>query len=226
METLPCDGCAAPCCREYTIYLDGGDAYRIARTLKVPISDFVDLEPAREPPEHRDERWAIRLDGSSLRYRMHLRRVADSFPGHSRRCLFLVTVGERGRCGIYSSRPSACAAYPTSFAGGLIGLGGGGQYCPPDAWQLESLDVPAFRLWHRRQRQGAVVYRALVDAWNARVERPPSPPHPRLFYDFLFNAYDQLRASAPALLEDAPLDAPLADAIAGDVARAVSAMGW
>jgi Fe-S-cluster containining protein len=220
METLPCDGCSAPCCREPTVYLDGGDAYRIARTLKVPIADFVELEPSRES----DERWAIRLDDSTLRYRMHLHRVADSFPGQPHRCLFLITIGERGRCGIYSVRPSLCAAYPTSFSGGLVGLDGG-DHCPPDSWQLESLDVPAFRLWHRRKRQGAVVYRAIVDGWNARVERGPAP-HPRLYYEFLFNAYDQLRSGAPALLEDSPLDAPAADAVATDVARALAAMGW
>ena len=221
METLPCDGCSAPCCREYTIYLDGSDAYRIARTLKLPIEDFADLEVQSEP----DERWAIRLDASALRYRMHLRQVPDPDPKYAGRCLFLVSVGERGRCGIYGLRPSTCAAYPTSFSGGLVGLGDGGQYCPPDSWQLGSLDVPAFRLWHRRERQGALVFRSLVDAWNVRVDATPAP-HPRLFYRFIFSAYQEMESRAPQLLDDFPADAPPAEAIAGSVREIVTAMGW
>jgi Fe-S-cluster containining protein len=213
MDMFPCDGCAAPCCRFYTIYLDGSDAYRISRTLKVPMADFLELQPSADPgPE-----WSIRLDDGTTRYRMHLKKVKDPDPEYSTRCMFLVTIGDRGRCGIYAMRPSLCAAYPTSYTHGLIGLADGGQYCPPDSWQMESLDVPVFRLWHRRKRQGKIVYGAVVDAWNARAENAP----PRLFYHFLFNAYQELETRAPELLGDAGLDGPAADRIAETVAELV-----
>ena len=181
----------------YTVYLDGGDAYRIARTLKLPMEHFVELS--------RHDEGTIRLDDSASRYRLHLKKVADPDPRFPGRCPFLLSIGDRGRCGIYAIRPSVCGAYPTSFAGGLIGLGDGGEYCPPDSWHLESLDVPLFRLWPRKKRQGEVLHQLLIEAWNARVSRPQ---HPRRYFHYLFNAYQEVEVQAPKLLGEAPLDEP------------------
>jgi Fe-S-cluster containining protein len=212
----PCDACIAGCCRGYNVVLDGYDAWRIATVLRLPPSDFCEL-PWSATREGAYRVLLNALPGVERRYyRLALRRVPAD-PPWDKRCIFLLTVGQRGRCGIYDLRPSVCATYPTGRTGDAIDLTAGGQYCPPGAWRLDELDVPAFRLRHRVREARRRVWDALVDGWNARLERDAAAVAHALFYRFVLDAYADLNARAPSLLDDrASLtnDAAIADTVA------------
>lgn len=224
--TIPCDNCAADCCRKYLVNVNAYDVFRIAGSLRTPIADFAELRWLTEA--ERDYR--ILLDTSAREserrhHRITLRRVPDPDPAHDTRCVFLVTVGTRGRCGIYSLRPGVCATYPTSLDGGLIGLDGGGKYCPPGGWQLAGIDVPAFRLQHRGRKRHDLVHDALVDAWNARILAASEAWSEQYFFHYVLNAYRDLETRMPSLFDDeAP--APAAIEIAHAVSESLRAIGW
>ena len=57
----PCDHCAAPCCRHYTVVLSGLDAYRMAVALKVPPEDFCELRWTEKTEGH----YQILLSGAA-----------------------------------------------------------------------------------------------------------------------------------------------------------------
>lgn len=226
----PCDHCAAPCCRRYTVVLSGWDAFRIAATLKLPLREFCELRWTEQP----DANYRILLSGRAEEgaeprfHRLVLRRVPDPDPQYEGRCVFLVSIGAVGRCGVFPVRPSACAIYPTTLRAGLLGADGGGRYCPPGAWQ-GGLDVPAFRLAHRRRARERLVWEALVDGWNQRVVHDRDAASDQVFYDFVMNAYGALGEAHPALLRDPESIAEMPDepaAIEAAVDRALRDLGF
>lgn len=99
----PCETCAAPCCRKYTVTISGHDAYRLSAGLRVPMRAFAEMCWSRE----RDATHRILLepgtDGERHWYRIALRQVpdiAESSDAPSRaasassgwRCVFLVSL--------------------------------------------------------------------------------------------------------------------------------------
>ena len=205
----PCDDCVAGCCREYYILPSGHDVVRIAETLALPLASFVTL---RSRPQ---ETGAFRIlihdaQGQPLYHRMELGKIAEAGEGYSARCVFLLTVAGRGRCGIYGVRPALCAAYPTSIREGALTLAGAHPYCPKGAWRLGDLDVPAHRLTHRVIDIQTIIFGAVIDAWNqhVQVQTTPTAQQASAFFAFLLRAYNLLRAQEPALFADAdcPID--------------------
>jgi len=214
---LPCNDCVAGCCRGYNVVVTGFDAFRLARALAAPPSDFCDLRWAAAPEGH----YRILLNalpGAEKRYyRLVLRRLDGDHPRFEHRCTFLLTVGERGRCGVYEARPNVCRTYPTSLDGESVGFDSGGRWCPPGAWTPDLVDVPLARLQHRRRDRHLALWNALVDGWNARLLATSEAVGHAFFYRFLLDAYVDLAARAPAL------DDPDGDvgALAADTLRAI-----
>ena len=229
----PCEACAAHCCRKPTVTLSGHDAYRLSAGLRVPMRAFADMCWSRE----RDATHRILLepgtDGDRHWYRIALRRVPD-LPADSEarspaatapsgwRCVFLISLGDLGRCGVYSLRPSVCRAYPTRLEGDLVQLGNT-QYCPPGGWQLDSMDLPAFRADLLEKRRQHALYDGLVEAWNERVVSTHADLRVRDFFAFLEAAYGQLARRDPAPLS--PSDEPPQSADTGLLADLEAALG-
>lgn len=167
---IPCHTCEAPCCRAYHIGISAWDAFRIARGVVVPMTDFCALG-WRETAE---ADYRIVLDGCapSNERRFHalaLRKVPDPDPRFRSRCPFLVSAGPFGRCGIYEHRPLVCRTYPARVVHGVVALDAGGRYCPPAGWNLVDIDLGrARRTWAVYEAQRAIDDR-LIEAWNASV---------------------------------------------------------
>lgn len=202
--STPCDDCVAGCCREYYILPSGHDVVRIAESLALPLASFVTL---RARPQ---ESGAFRIlladaQGQLLYHRMELSKIAEPGEGYSARCVFLLTVAGRGRCGIYGVRPALCAAYPTSMRDGALTLAGARPYCPKGAWRLGDLDVPAHRLTHAVIDTQTIISSAVIDAWNQQVQlqNDVAARQAGAFFAFLHRAYNLLREREPALFADA-----------------------
>jgi Fe-S-cluster containining protein len=197
--SIPCDGCAAPCCRNYHVGIYAWDAWRIARALVVPMADFCVLDWL----ERADGDFRILLDtvaapANRRHYTLALRKVADPDPRYRHRCVFLVSVGGRGRCGVYEHRPIVCSLYPTTVNHGVIGVDGGGRYCPPGSWQVADLDlVLARRRWleYRVQRE---LHEAVIDRWNAGLLARPVVRREVDFLAFVDETVDRIMRIARA----------------------------
>lgn len=224
--TSPCDACLSGCCRGFNLVIQGFDAWRIGRDLKLPLGDFAELRWTDKPvegvplsldPAHRDRA-----------YRLLLKRVPDVLGGFTVRCVFLVTVGTRGRCGIYGSRPSMCRTYPTSFTGGLLAASSG-RFCPPGAWSLESLDGPHFRAQQLFRQRFVAVDDRLALAWNARVVPAGVRRSPEEYLRFLSLAFSELERRRPEwLVEPGPgePERPEAGELAAGMDRVLGDLGW
>lgn len=221
---VPCDGCSAPCCRKYLVNVNAFDVFRIANTLRAPVDEFAELRWVNQSELDYRILLATNVPEAERRYhRITLRRLPD--PETEHRCIFLVQLGNRGRCGIYGCRPDVCATYPTSYHDGLIGLGGGGKYCPPGGWQMEGVDVPTQRVRHRHRLKHKVLHDTLVDAWNARLLAANEEWSERYFFNFVMNVYRDLEKRDPAIVVEDDLvhgDEQLKSAM-NDTLRAI---GW
>ena len=212
----PCETCAAPCCRKYTVTISGHDAYRLSAGLRVPMRAFAEMCWSRE----RDATHRILLepgtDGERHWYRIALRQVpdiAESSDAPSRaasassgwRCVFLVSLDGLGRCGVYSQRPSVCRAYPTQLEDDLVQLRST-PYCPPGGWQLDAMDLPSFRAELVEKRRQHALYDGLVEAWNERVVSEHADLRVRDFFAFLEAAFGELarRGRAPLSTAEEP----------------------
>lgn len=101
----PCDTCSGGCC-EQIVDVTAVEAVRIALTLVLPFSSFLDTR-AFEPQTGVDiaASHAIHLDTGPVRL---LFRRGEAGSG----CIFLRRIDERGRCLAYAVRPGVCRMYP------------------------------------------------------------------------------------------------------------------
>ena len=158
----------------YTVPLTGHDAFVIARELRLSLEQFAHLLPEPEPTA-----TGVRLAPDAHPASLSLRRATDEPAPH--RCVFLVTL-DAGfeRCGIHPQRPYVCRTYPARFRHGSVAIRDD-ALCPPDAWNISGLDLPAWRLTMLRQELEWTVYAYVVSRWNEAVgragrARPPTSP--------------------------------------------------
>ena len=146
---VPCIGCHADCCESYAIPITAHDARRIADTLQVPVTAFVELRPA-SPAD------GIRLrQGYQL---LCLRRRED-------RCTFLLDLDGQRRCSIQSFKPGSCSVYP--FRLDQEGeLAYQERVVCPSPWTLSRQGRQSFKDDIERARAERTFHRALVAGWN------------------------------------------------------------
>lgn len=221
----PCDNCASPCCRNYNVVITLVDAYRIATTLRMPITEIAEMRYIDEP----DGEYRIKLSGNAEAeprfHRVVLRKAVDPDPQYTGRCIFLLSVGDRGRCGIYGMRPFVCSTYPTSYDDGFIGLNAGGKYCPPNSWHLEQIDVAMFRSRQSKRSKQKQMHDLLVTAWNNRLADEKRESSVTEFFAYCTTACGELERLVPGstALDDTigtDIDVPTA------VEEAIERFGW
>ena len=205
----PCDGCIAGCCRETWLLPTGHDVFRIATTLRLPLADFLTLRP-RDRAEGDFRIILPSIPGAF--HRLEVRKIEEPSAGFARRCVFLLTVGERGRCGIYQVRPAQCSRYPLTFDQpsnepfneGRAKLIKRLPYCPPDSWSLAMLDVEGERLRHRGHERNVLVHDRVIERWNERIATTNPGAGEQDFLDYLLASYERLSASGTALFAAMP----------------------
>lgn len=194
--SIPCLACAAPCCRHYHVGITIYDAYRLARALSLPLGDFCALEWL----EGGGDGYDILLDAPNAGHRLHclsLRKVREPGPEGALRCVFLLDLGSRGRCGAYHARPEVCRAYPAIERDGIIALTGGGRFCPPGGWQLADQDLPAARSRQRAGRAVRAQHARLAEEWNRHVESSAGPHDATAFFSWLAGTMAGIEAADP-----------------------------
>ena len=179
-----CQSCRGQCCRMYTVPLTGHDAFVIASELQLSLEQFAHLLPEPEPTA-----TGVRLGADAHPASLSLLRATDEPAPH--RCVFLVTL-DAGfeRCGIHPQRPYVCRTYPARFRHGSVAIRDD-VLCPPDAWNISGLDLPAWRLTMLRQELEWTVYAYVVSRWNDAVGEPVEPA---AYFAWLLDVYARLEA--------------------------------
>jgi len=128
---------------------------------------------------------------------LSLIRATDEPAPH--RCVFLVTLDDGfERCGIHPQRPYVCRTYPARFRHGSVAIRDD-VLCPPDAWNISGLDLPAWRLTMLRQELEWTVYAYVVSRWNATVTEPVADA---AYFAWLLDVYGRLEAMRAELEPD------------------------
>jgi Fe-S-cluster containining protein len=181
----PCSACTKRCCANYTVSVNGYDAWLIGTRLRLPLESFLVYFVVGEEAER-----GFRLDAGGPRHEIALDKVGGFARGNP--CVFWIDLmNGRGRCGIYAVRPHVCQTYPAYQQADVVMLRDD-VLCPEGSWSLGGLDLPLFRRRTYAFRVEQDVYAAVVAAWNDQVERDARGRRIEDFYAHLMNAYDRL----------------------------------
>lgn len=179
----PCGSCRKACCANYTVSINGYDAWLIGKGLHLPLESFLVYFPVGEENDR-----GFLLEPGGKRYELALDKVGEYRKGNP--CVFLVELpGGGGRCGIYPYRPMVCQTYPAYRQEEIVVLRDD-VLCPEGAWNLVGMDLPLFRqrLSHFRMEQE--IYAYIVSGWNEAVERAGRTFTIRAYYTALMNLYE------------------------------------
>jgi Fe-S-cluster containining protein len=181
----PCDGCDARCCRSYTVYVTGEDAFRIASGTGLPMVRFLGHVQQGERSD-----MGFLLEPGGVAHDLVLDQAPS--PDPLKPCLFLrVGDGGTGRCGVYPIRPGACRRFPAVRLGGGVGPREG-IVCPEGAWEGHPMDRLSWRIALEREQRERELYAVVVSEWNARVEAS-GELGPRTFEAYLDHLSDAYR---------------------------------
>jgi Fe-S-cluster containining protein len=192
--------------------IHGWDLYRIARDLQLPAESFAELQSADRPDPN--YQWVLKA-GEQRYHRIVLRKPDGG-------CVFLLSNGGIGRCGIYASRPGACRAYPAIDDGAPLQLAKR-EHCPPGAW--EGLDDHRFRAHFSFGLRQRLIHDVLGDGWNERVliRRESRAPHE--LFGYLIDAYTSLERAVPRWFADDPIDLG-EDELRRVISAQLEELGW
>jgi Fe-S-cluster containining protein len=153
----PCANCVGNCCFA-EIRVTTVEALRICLTLSLPFWDVVAASDTPEDPAQQDHRVPIPTSQGAKRLR--LRNLEGA------RCVFLHSVGPRGRCAIHALRPGPCRLFPFSVAVGDRRVSVGSQQMCPVGWlkdaTLEQRVARDLAAWDR----DIAAEKRLVTAWT------------------------------------------------------------
>ncbi len=182
-----CESCNGRCCHHYLVPVTGYDAWFIASELHLSMEQFLilSLEQERAPT-------GFQLDRTGATYILTLntqQSTQDQKP-----CIFLLTLPyEYSRCSIYSHRPLVCQTFPAMLHHGSVDIRED-VVCPKGAWNLATMNLPAWRLNLLRMEMETAIYRLVVRQWNECVEEASLDISysPLQYFAYLMNAYSRL----------------------------------
>ncbi len=178
----PCETCDARCCRSYTVYVTGEDAFRIACGTGLPLLRFLGYTVQAERTDA-----GFMLEPGGVTHDLVLATAPSGDP--EKPCIFLRTdEGGRGRCGIYPFRPGACRRFPAVRGDAGVGVRRG-IVCPPGAWDGHPMDRLSWRIALEREQREAELHAVVVAEWNARLEAAEDR-WPRTFEAYLDHVCD------------------------------------
>lgn len=178
-----CSVCSARCCAEYTVSVIGCDVWNITSGLGIPPEHYLlCFQTDRVGP------GAFRLDHSDAQYDIALDKVEG--PDEKRDCIFLMSLGGPGRCGIHAFRPYVCQTYPAYLDGDMVAIRED-VLCPTGAWKLSQMNVGGWRERLNLFQMAQDVYFYVVSLWNERVAAAPVGTMFVIseYYSFLLNVY-------------------------------------
>lgn len=192
----PCASCRKACCANYTVSINGYDAWVIGKGLHLPLESFAIYFPVAE---QNDSGFILEPGGS--RYEIALDKMGQYRKGNF--CVFWVELSNGGgRCGIYPYRPMVCQTYPAYQQQEMVVLRDD-VLCPEGVWNLVGMDLPVFRQRLSRFRMDQGIYTCIVSQWNDAVERAGRTFTIREYYTAIMNVYESINRWAEGISREA-----------------------
>ena len=153
---FPCDKCDTNCCKEYTIFVNAHDIYRLSTGLNKTPESFLELYGAK------DYDLGIKVQEGLLDLALKQKDGA---------CMFLEESKDIFRCTINEIKPSVCKSYPFEMRNGKLAQMDD-IMCPTD-WDTSAFE--SMMSTHlKKDKDEWAFYDKLVLEWNeSKGEKKP-----------------------------------------------------
>ena len=155
---FPCDTCDTNCCKEYVIFVNAHDVYRLSTGLGLTPMNFLEIYGAK------DYDLGISVEEGLLD--LALKQKND-------RCMFLEESKDIFRCTVNDIKPGVCKSYPFQMKNGKL-IQMDSKMCPVD-WDTKEFE--AMMAIHLKKDEAEwKFYDNLVLEWNSKssVKKPLS----------------------------------------------------
>ena len=157
-DVFPCDSCHTNCCKEYVIFVNAHDVYRLSVQLKMNPEQFLEIYGAK------DYDLGIRVDEGLLDLALKQK---------NEQCMFLEESGDVFRCTVNDFKPSVCKSYPFQIKKGKL-IQMSEKMCPVEWDTVEFETMMSIHL--KKDEEEWKFYDKLVLEWNAKnqIKKPLS----------------------------------------------------
>ena len=158
--------CHTNCCKEYAIFVNAHDVYRLVKGLGVEPVEFLEIYGAKD--------FELGIQVKEGLVDLALKQKDSS-------CIFLVESGEIFRCTINDFKPSVCKSYPFQIQGDKL-IQMEHKLCPVD-WDISKFEK-IMESHLKKDKEEWKFYHDLVLEWNAKhwLKKPLSE-----FIGFMMN---------------------------------------
>jgi Fe-S-cluster containining protein len=149
---FPCDTCDTNCCKEYVIFVNAHDVYRLSTGLGMAPKKFLEIYGAKD---------------YSLGIKVEEGLVDLALKQNNGGCEFLEETKDVFRCTVNDFKPGVCKSYPFSMKNGKL-IQMDNIMCPVD-WDLAEFEK--MMVSHLKKDESEwKFYDELVKEWNAKHE--------------------------------------------------------
>ena len=155
-KEYPCISCHTNCCKEYTIFVNAHDIYRLATGLGVEPQSFLEIYGAK------DFDLGIKVKEGLVDLALKQKNGA---------CMFLVESKDIFRCTVNEFKPGVCKSYPFQLLDGKL-IQMDDKMCPVD-WDAKEFE--AMMVTHLKKDETEwKFYNDLILEWNAKhwIKKP------------------------------------------------------
>ena len=122
-KDFPCLSCHTNCCKEYTIFVNAHDVYRLSKGLTVEPASFLEIYGAK------DFDLGIKVKEGLVDLALKQKNSA---------CTFLLESGDIFRCTVNDFKPGVCKSYPFQISNGKLSQMND-KLCPVD-WATKEFE--------------------------------------------------------------------------------------
>jgi len=157
-KEYPCISCHTNCCKEYTIFVNAHDIYRLSINLGLEPERFLEIYGAKD---------------YSLGIKVNEGLVDLALKQKNGRCIFLEESQDVFRCTVNEFKPGVCKSYPFQMNNGKL-IQMSSKMCPVDWDTAEFEKMMAIHL--KKDEDEWRFYDNLILEWNAKhwIKKPLS----------------------------------------------------
>ncbi|MBT7824312.1 MAG: YkgJ family cysteine cluster protein [Thaumarchaeota archaeon] len=152
LPKFPCVDCHTDCCKEYTIFVNAHDVYRLSNGLKCKPETFLELIGAKN--------YSLGIKVEEGLVDLALKQINGA-------CEFLEETDEVFRCTVNDFKPGVCKSYPFEMKNGNLSQMSD-IMCPSD-WDLtgfKEMMIPHLK----KDESEWKFYDQLVNDWNLKYD--------------------------------------------------------